>query len=107
MPGYGYFFDKNRKSPNKRNELLLLSLKTGNILTTIDMSCFPIIFQASLVVYRIYNSLKMVNFCAFLVRRQRFGVQLYSEMWVFNTSSWRSTLWNVPFGGMVSHLFCW
>ena len=105
MPGYGYFFGKNRKSPNKRNELLLLSLKTGDISATIDMSRFSTNISSRFGCISHIQFSENGKFCAFLVRRQRFGVRLYSEMWVFNTSSWVSTLWNVPFGGMVSH-FC-
>ena len=43
------------------------------------------------------------HYFAFLVRRQHFIVRLHSEMWVFETKSWKSILWYVPLDGMVSH----
>ena len=105
MPGYGYHFDDRRKSPNKPTELYLISLKTKKILAAIDMSYFSsnISIESGCLSHVQFS--EDGRFCAFLVRRQRFGVRLYSEMWVFDTSSWAATLWNVPFGGMVSH-FC-
>lgn len=105
MPGYGYHFGHNRVSPNKPSELYLISLKTREILTAIDMSYFSsnISIESGCLSHVQFS--EDGRYCAFLVRRQNFGVRLYSEMWVFDTSSWEATLWNVPFGGMVSH-FC-
>ena len=103
MPGYGYIFDDDRKSPNKRSELLLISLKTGTITTCIDMSNFSDNISDEFGCISHIQFSEDGRFCAFLVRKQSFGVRLYSEMWVFDTSSWKTTLWNIPFGGMVSH----
>ena len=105
MPGYGYFFDKTRKSVNRRAELRLISLKTGATSDIIDMSSFSGSISKDFGCISHIQFSEDGLFCAFLVRRQHFGVRLYSEMWVFETNSWESTLWNVPFGGMVSH-FC-
>lgn len=105
MPGYGYLFNQDRSSINRRTELLLVSLNTGLPVDTIDMSRFSEALTKHNGCISHVQFSEDGRYCAFLVRRQYRGSRLYSEMWIFETKSWQSTLWLVPFGGMVSH-FC-